>query len=286
MITLKGVTKIFQTKERSFTALNNINLTIEKGEYVAIVGKSGSGKSTLLNMISGIDHPTEGIIRLNDTDIGHMNESELAAWRGRNIGIVFQFFQLITTLTILENILFAMELVNTIPKAESMNRANDLLQRVGIPEQSRFQLFRIYISMLLVIGALSGLIAIPASLLSGWAFAHFVAGKLNFNIITTTLPLSVYITMILASLLMPVLLSLSIVLKGTGISVREALSDYGIAQKAVGREYPWLKALHLSDRMMLAFRNSQRNKSRLMVTVFAVAFGVAIFSTGFNVRQS
>jgi len=209
MITLKGVTKIFQTKERSFTALNNINLTIEKGEYVAIVGKSGSGKSTLLNMISGIDHPTEGIIRLNDTDIGHMNESELAAWRGRNIGIVFQFFQLITTLTILENILLAMELVNTIPKAERMNRANDLLQRVGIPEQSRFQL-----------------------------------------------------------------------------SVREALSDYGIAQKAVGREYPWLKALHLSDRMMLAFRNSQRNKSRLMVTVFAVAFGVAIFSTGFNVRQS
>jgi len=136
MITLKGVTKVFQTKERSFTALNNINLTIEKGEYVAIVGESGSGKSTLLNMITGIDNPTEDIIRLNDTDIGHMNESELAAWRGRNIGIVFQFFQLIPTLTILENILLAMELVNTIPKAERMNRANDLLQRVGIPEQA------------------------------------------------------------------------------------------------------------------------------------------------------
>ncbi len=136
MITLKGVTKVFQTKERSFTALNNINLTIEKGEYVAIVGKSGSGKSTLLNMITGIDHPSEGIIRLNNTDIGQMNESELAAWRGRNIGIVFQFFQLIPTLTILENILLAMELVNTIPKAERMNRANDLLQSVSIPEQA------------------------------------------------------------------------------------------------------------------------------------------------------
>ena len=115
---------------------SEFELTIEKGEYVAIVGKSGSGKSTLLNMITGIDHPTEDIIRLNDTDIGHMNESELAAWRGRNIGIVFQFFQLIPTLTILENILLAMELVNTIPKAERMNRANDLLQSVSIPEQA------------------------------------------------------------------------------------------------------------------------------------------------------
>ncbi|NMW18766.1 MAG: ABC transporter permease [Chlorobiaceae bacterium] len=158
-----------------------------------------------------------------------------------------------------------------------------ILKAIGT---SRFQLFRIYVLMLLVIGALAGLIAIPASLLSGWAFAHFVAGKLNFNIITTTLPLFVYITLILASLLMPALLSVSILLKGTGTSVREALSDYGISQTTVGREFPFLKTLHLSERMMLAIRNSLRNMSRLTVTVFAMAFGVAIFSTGFNVRQS
>ena len=162
-------------------------------------------------------------------------------------------------------------------------RQMGILKAIGA---SRFQLFRIYVLMLLVIGALAGLIAIPASLLSGWAFAYFVAGKLNFNIITTTLPLSVYITLILASLLMPALLSVSILLKGTGTSVREALSDYGISQKTVGREFPFLKTLHLSERMMLAIRNSQRNMSRLTVTVFAMAFGVAIFSTGFNVRQS
>ena len=132
MITLEGVTKVFQTKERSFTALDGIHLSISKGEYVAIVGKSGSGKSTLLNMITGIDHPTSGKIILNNTEIRNFNESQLATWRGKNIGIVFQFFQLIPTLTILENILLAMEFVNSIPKPERMQRAKQLLLDVGI----------------------------------------------------------------------------------------------------------------------------------------------------------
>ena len=136
MINLEAVTKVFQTKERSFTALNNISLLINKGEYIAIVGKSGSGKSTLLNMISGIDHPTSGKISLNDTEIAQMNESKLATWRGKNIGIVFQFFQLIPTLTIIENILLAMEFVNAIPKSERVQRAKNLLQDVGISEQA------------------------------------------------------------------------------------------------------------------------------------------------------
>jgi len=136
MITLEGVTKVFQSKERSFTALNNIHLSINKGEYIAIIGKSGSGKSTLLNMITGIDHPTSGKIRLNDTEIGHLNESQLATWRGKNIGIVFQFFQLIPTLTILENLLLAMEFVNVIPKPERVQRAKSLLSDVGISEQA------------------------------------------------------------------------------------------------------------------------------------------------------
>ena len=136
MITLEGVTKVFQTKERSFTALNNIHLAINRGEYVAIIGKSGSGKSTLLNMITGIDYLTEGKIVLNGTEIGQMNESRLATWRGKNIGIVFQFFQLIPTLTILENILIAMEFVNCIPRVERSERAKKLLSEVGILDQA------------------------------------------------------------------------------------------------------------------------------------------------------
>jgi putative ABC transport system ATP-binding protein len=136
MITLEGVTKVFLTKERSFTALDDIHLTIDKGEYIAIIGKSGSGKSTLLNMMTGIDFPTKGRVILNDTEIGHMNESQLATWRGRNIGIVFQFFQLIPTLTILENLMLAMEFVNCIPKQDRVQRAKKLLQDVGISEQA------------------------------------------------------------------------------------------------------------------------------------------------------
>ncbi|MEI6767010.1 MAG: ABC transporter ATP-binding protein [Bacteroidota bacterium] len=136
MITLEGVTKVFRLKERTFTALNNIELSISKGEYVAVVGKSGSGKSTLLNMITGIDHPSSGKICLNGTEIGTLNESRLATWRGKNIGIVFQFFQLIPTLTILENLLLAMEFVNVIPKNERTQRAKKLLADVGIPEQA------------------------------------------------------------------------------------------------------------------------------------------------------
>jgi putative ABC transport system ATP-binding protein len=136
MIILEGVTKEFKTKERSFRALNNIDLTINKGEYIAIIGKSGSGKSTLLTMMTGIDHPTHGKVFLNGTEIGHMNESQLATWRGKNIGIVFQFFQLIPTLTILENILLAMEFVNCIPKPERVKRAKELLHTVGISDQA------------------------------------------------------------------------------------------------------------------------------------------------------
>ena len=109
ILSLQNVTKTFQANEKVFTALNNVKLSIDRAEYLAIVGKSGSGKSTLLNMITGIDFPTQGIISINGTEIGQMNESNLAQWRGKNIGIVFQFFQLIPTLTISENLLLAME---------------------------------------------------------------------------------------------------------------------------------------------------------------------------------
>lgn len=136
MIVLENVTKEFGSKESPVKALSNISLTISAGEYVAIIGKSGSGKSTLLNMITGIDHPTEGSVSLNGKDIGNLNESELAKWRGENVGIIFQFFQLIPTITILENILLAMEFVNVIPKKETDGRAMDLLELVGILDQA------------------------------------------------------------------------------------------------------------------------------------------------------
>jgi len=135
MIELRTVTKTYRGAGDGFTALNRVDLKFPTGEYAAIVGKSGSGKSTLLNMLTGIDHPSAGTVVINDTDVHTLGESELASWRGRNIGIVFQFFQLIPTLTVLENVLLAMDFVNVIPKTERRQRAGMLLQQVGIGEQ-------------------------------------------------------------------------------------------------------------------------------------------------------
>lgn len=136
IIQLEKVSKTFQSKERSFQALKEVNIDIQQGEYLAVVGKSGSGKSTLLNMVTGIDHPTDGRVIVKGTDIGQMSESRLAQWRGQNIGIVFQFFQLIPTLTIAENLLLAMEFVGSIPKKERHERVRDLLTQVGIANHS------------------------------------------------------------------------------------------------------------------------------------------------------
>jgi putative ABC transport system ATP-binding protein len=136
ILSLQGVSKEFQSKERTFTALKNVSLSVEKGEYLAITGKSGSGKSTLLNMITGIDHPTNGKVLVNGLTIGELSESKLAKWRGQNIGIVFQFFQLIPTLTIKENMLLAMEFVDKIPTADRAKRVTELLTQVGIAEQA------------------------------------------------------------------------------------------------------------------------------------------------------
>jgi len=132
IIELTQVSRNYIQGERTFTALKDVGLTIKKGEYIAIVGQSGSGKSTMLNLITGIDHPTEGLVKVNGTDIHDLGESELASWRGKNIGIVFQFFQLIPTLTVKENILLAMEFVKVIPSKERAKRANSLLDMVGI----------------------------------------------------------------------------------------------------------------------------------------------------------
>jgi putative ABC transport system ATP-binding protein len=132
MIKLSGITKVFKGVSGNFTALSNIELQLKKGEFIAIVGKSGSGKSTLLNILTGIDHPDSGTVMINGTQVHTLDENHLAIWRGANVGIVFQFFQLIPTLSILENILLAMDFVNVIPKRDRLQRARILLELVGI----------------------------------------------------------------------------------------------------------------------------------------------------------
>jgi putative ABC transport system ATP-binding protein len=132
IIELKRVGKQFPAAGGAVQVLRDIDLAVSPGEFIAVVGKSGSGKSTLLNMITGIDHPTRGTVMIRSTDVHSLDESSLATWRGRNVGIVFQFFQLVPTLTVRENILLAMELVGIIPKRERSARADALLERVGI----------------------------------------------------------------------------------------------------------------------------------------------------------
>jgi putative ABC transport system ATP-binding protein len=136
LIELSGVTKSYPVASGNFTALKSISLTIESRKLVAITGKSGSGKSTLLNVITGIDRPTTGSVVINDIRVDKLSESELASWRGKNVGVVFQFFQLLPTLTILENVMLPMDFCDTYPKKDRKERALSLLQLVDIKEQA------------------------------------------------------------------------------------------------------------------------------------------------------
>jgi len=131
-IDFKKVTKTYSNGTQSFTALQNIDLSINEGEFVIIKGKSGSGKSTLLNMLSGIDSPTSGKIHINNISIDALSSNELASWRGVHVGVVFQFFQLMPTLTVLENIMLPMELNNAYPLTQRKERALELLNRVDL----------------------------------------------------------------------------------------------------------------------------------------------------------
>jgi putative ABC transport system ATP-binding protein len=134
---LAAITKSFSTAGgTTFQALRGVSLEIAAGEYVAVLGKSGSGKSTLLNLVAGLDHPTSGEICVAGTKLAGLSESALALWRGRTVGVVFQFFQLLPTLTIAENILLAMDLVGKIPSADRSPRAAQLLELVGLADQA------------------------------------------------------------------------------------------------------------------------------------------------------
>ncbi len=136
LISLRGVTKDYDTPAGSFTALRAIDLQIAQGEFAAIVGKSGSGKSTLLNMITGIDRPTRGDVIIGGTAVNTLNEEKTAVWRGKNVGIVFQFYQLMPTLTVLENVLMPMDFSGIYPLSERPKRALQLLAQVGVADQA------------------------------------------------------------------------------------------------------------------------------------------------------
>ena len=136
IIELRQIFKAYETPSGPFTALQDINLPVRSGQFVAVVGKSGSGKTTLLNLLAGIDRPTSGAILVDGTQLDSLSESQLAEWRGRTIGLVFQFFQLLPTLTVVENVMLAMDFVEIIPAAKRRPKALELLERVGIRDQA------------------------------------------------------------------------------------------------------------------------------------------------------
>ena len=132
MISLQQVSKTYETPAGKFSALKDIDLQIHQGQFVGVVGKSGSGKSTLLNMLAGIDRPSSGSVAVAGTEIHAMSENQLAVWRGRNVGFVFQFFQLLPTLTTAENVILPMDFCKSLPFRERRKRALALLEQVGV----------------------------------------------------------------------------------------------------------------------------------------------------------
>lgn len=136
LIELHGVTKTYPTAAGGYQALKNIDLSINQGELVGIIGRSGSGKSTLINMITGIDRPTSGEVIVGDTPVHKLNENQMARWRGRNLGIVFQFFQLLPNLSVLDNVRLPMDFCRTYPLGERRKKALELLKMVEMDEHA------------------------------------------------------------------------------------------------------------------------------------------------------
>ncbi|MCE7983090.1 MAG: ABC transporter ATP-binding protein [Caldilinea sp. CFX5] len=136
VVELKNVVKRFAVGEAEVTILKGVSLQVGVGEFVSIVGPSGSGKSTLLNMITGIDHPSTGEVLVLGQPVHTMNENELARWRGRQVGIIFQFFQLLPALTLLKNVILPMDLAGQYTPKERRARALHLLELVGLADQA------------------------------------------------------------------------------------------------------------------------------------------------------
>lgn len=136
LISLTDVVKTYDTGGVPFTALRGVSLEVDRGEFVGLIGKSGSGKTTLINMITGIDHPTSGSIVVDGTPVHGLGENALAIWRGKTIGVVFQFFQLLPTLTVIENIMLPMDFCRTYRPEERAVVALDLLDQVEMADQA------------------------------------------------------------------------------------------------------------------------------------------------------
>jgi putative ABC transport system ATP-binding protein len=136
LIELAGVEKVYRTGKVDFPALRGVDVTVADGEMVAIVGPSGSGKSTIMNMITGIDRPTAGTVTVRGERIDRMSEDELAVWRGRHVGVVFQFFQLLPTLTALENAMLPLDFARRGSKRERRERALHNLELVGLVDMT------------------------------------------------------------------------------------------------------------------------------------------------------
>lgn len=136
VIDVRGAAKTYPVPGGDFPALSEVDLQVRAGEFVAVVGRSGSGKTTLLNLLAGIDRPTDGQIRVAGTAVHEVREAGLAAWRGRAVGLVFQFFQLLPTLTVAENVMLPMDFCGTVPARRRRSLALELLDRVGIAEHA------------------------------------------------------------------------------------------------------------------------------------------------------
>jgi len=134
VVVLRNLWKVYSLGEASVQALRGVDLRVRRGEYVAILGPSGSGKSTLLNIIGGLDRPTEGLVYVNGENLGRMSESGLAKFRARNVGFVFQFFNLIPTFTVLENVMVPAEILG-LGRSEARRRAEIILKMVGLEER-------------------------------------------------------------------------------------------------------------------------------------------------------
>jgi putative ABC transport system ATP-binding protein len=136
LIELRDVVKTYEAGGGDVTVLKEVTLKVQPGEFVSVVGPSGSGKSTMLNMITGIDRPTSGEVLVGGEAVHELSENELARWRGRNVGVIFQFFQLLPTLTVLENVMLPMDFCNVYKRRERKERAMHLLEQVGITDQA------------------------------------------------------------------------------------------------------------------------------------------------------
>ncbi len=136
IITVKDVVKSFKVGTGDVVVLKGINLAVEQGEFVGIIGKSGSGKSTLVNMLTGIDRPSSGEVVVGGMSLNTLDENEMAVWRGRNQGIVFQFFQLLPMLSLVENIMLPMDFCHMFAPSERRPRAMELLDMVGMADQA------------------------------------------------------------------------------------------------------------------------------------------------------